>query len=30
MVGAFITATKGDSSYVISFTLPVTEFEVED
>ena len=30
MVGAFITAAKGDSSYVISFTLPVTEFEVED
>jgi hypothetical protein len=30
MIGAFITAAKGDSSYVISFTLPVTEFEVED
>ena len=30
MVGAFITASKGDSAYVISFTLPVTEFEVED
>jgi hypothetical protein len=30
MVGGFITATKGDNAYVISFTLPVTEFEVED
>lgn len=30
MIGAFITAAKGDSAYVISFTLPVTEFEVED
>lgn len=30
MVGGFINATKGDNAYVISFTLPVTEFEVED
>lgn len=30
MIGAFITAAKGDSAYAISFTLPVTEFEVED
>jgi hypothetical protein len=30
MVGAFISASKGDNAYVISFTLPVTEFEVED
>lgn len=30
MIGGFINATKGDSAYVISFTLPVTEFEVED
>lgn len=30
MVGAFISASKGDNVYVISFTLPVTEFEVED
>ena len=30
MVGGFITASKGDSAYAISFTLPVTEFEVED
>lgn len=30
MIGAFITASKGDSAYVISFTLPVTEFEIED
>lgn len=30
MVGAFITATSGENAYVISFTLPVTEFEIED
>jgi hypothetical protein len=30
MIGGFINATKGDNAYVISFTLPVTEFEVED
>lgn len=30
MVGAFITATNGENAYVISFTLPVTEFEIED
>jgi len=30
MVGAFITASNGDDAYVISFTLPVAEFEVED
>ena len=30
MIGAFITASNGDNAYVISFTLPVTEFEIED
>ena len=30
MVGGFITATNGDNAFVISFTLPVTEFEIED
>lgn len=30
MIGAFISAAQGDNAYVISFTLPVTEFEVED
>lgn len=30
MIGAFITASNGDNAWVISFTLPVTEFEIED
>lgn len=30
MVGAYISGTKGDDMFVVSFTLPVTEFEVED
>lgn len=30
MVGGYINATNGDDHIVISFTLPVTEFEVED
>jgi hypothetical protein len=30
MIGAYITGSKGESNFVVSFTLPVTEFEVED
>ena len=30
LVGAYISASNGEDAYVISFTLPVTEFEVED
>lgn len=29
-VGAYINGKNGDDSFAISFTLPVTEFEVED
>ncbi len=30
MVGGYINASNGDNTIVISFTLPVTEFEIED
>lgn len=30
MVGAFISGSKGDDAFTVSFTLPVSEFEIDD